>query len=286
MIIIRLDNKYSILYQLVWSFLFILEYLNILKLYFHNISKNYLTNIKFFLNSFILSVFIIRFISLFYISKYNKQNVCQIFEIVSYISLVFIIFFKFYHYKNISSFVEIINNLKKEKNITFYLLNQLFYKLYIFSRIKLNSIKVNEKIKYNFFFKYKKSLFDYFFKNKEDFIFFDEVISLEIFSHFFNHSENKKISSVINNNQNEDNNEFNEIIKLLLNVNNHCYKIAKEKQNYFGEKCKEILIFYKILIFYIYDKKPFRTEYYIKRFLLLKNQIYYFYQYFSLLIIY
>ena len=271
LIVFRINNNYSILYQLIWSLLFIFEYLNILKLYFHNISKNYLTNIKFFLNSFILSMFIIRFISLFYISKYNKQNVCQIFEIVSYISLVFIIFFKFYHYKNISSFVEIINNLKKEKNITFYLLNQLFYKLYIFSRIKLNSIKINEKIKYNFFFKYKKSLFDYFFKNKEDFIFFNEVISLEIFSHFFNHSENKKISSVINNNQNEDNNEFNEIIKLLLNINNHCYKIAKEKQNYFGEKCKEILIFYKILIFYIYDKKPFRTEYYIKRFLFKKN---------------
>ena len=269
MIIIRLDNKYSILYQLVWSFLFILEYLNILKLYFH-ISKNYLINLHFFLNSFIFSLFIIRFISLFYIGKYNKHNICQIFEILSYMSLLFIIYFKSHSYKNISSFLEIINNLKKEKSTVFYLLNQLFHKLFIFSEIKFNSVKVNEKIKFNFFFEYKKNLFDFFFKNKEDFVLFDEVISLELFNHFFSSVENKKKSSVITN-QNDENNEFNEIIKLLLNVNNHCYKIAKEKQNYFGEKCKELLIFYKILIFYIYDKKPFRTEYYIKRFLFKKT---------------
>ena len=66
---------------------------------------------------------------------------------------------------------------------------------------------------------------------------------------------------------NSENNITQITMTLLLNVIDQLYNLADEKNSNYGNLAKEVIIYYKVLLYYISDDSPYRSEYYLKKFL-------------------
>ena len=266
LIVIRLNIQFSILYQLLWSMIFIYDFKNRAESYRNELHKSIDTKILFLLRILIFGIFIVRFISVCLI-KYLIDNV-KLFKILEGILIVLTVIILFFYLNRNNKCVTLSKlkyDLQNESFEFFVGANQLFSPLSKFFTMKSNINRALEKSKEFFFINYQEDLRNYFCISDEDY----KVLSggndslISSFVNFeSNHNKRRTTSTTINNEEKD----YNIILIILSELFTSLYKIAKKKNDNYGINCLEILIYHKILLYWISDDKLFRPVYYLKKF--------------------
>ena len=271
LIVFRFENKYSILFQLIWSLLYLNIFFSYYKLYINQNRKKFITHVYIIIILISFSFFITRLVAIFYSKYIDSSKEYKILEIVLILLISLILFFFINDIINTFSLTLLKKLLLEEKNHFFEGLSQLFNPLKQFYKIKLNSNRLVDKYKNDYFSKYKDDI-------KNNFCFSDEDYNIltgnnkQLMNSFMQFNINSKINAKEKvTTEILELNEFNIVISVLLEVINYFYKIAKEKNSEFGKMTVELLTYYKILIYYIYDEKSFRAEFYLQKFIYSKN---------------
>lgn len=263
-IVFRNNNKYSILFHILYGLILISMYFTFLKTYIYNLNKKIQVNLSFFLRTFYFSFFMIRFISVFIIKYLNQFKEYKIFEIFTIYFLTFLLFFTFLKRKKSIPLSLLKKYLLKENYIFFIGLMQLFSPLIEFFEFRTKNKRLLEKYKEEFLSSYKEILQKYFCLSKDDYNILTQGNKiLEIIFNNINFNNRYTSSSSQNNPQQKN---FELILNILLNLQTYFYKIGKEKNNLFGSIVMEDLIYTKVLLFYITDDKTFKAEYYLQKF--------------------
>ncbi len=260
--IIRLNIKYSILFQLIWSIIYIYEYTVRIQVFRDTLHQSTFQKISFFFQTFVFSIFVVRFITLFLIKYLKHENTFKILEGVLIILVVIVLFFNLNSPSKSISLTKLKEDLVKENNEFFKGTNQLFIPLFKFFSSKTNSNRT--KYKENFFMRYKEDLKNHFCNSKEDYFILCNG-NENLMEKFSNDSlKGRENRSTININDQKENSV---ILVVLLQLINNFYKIAKEKSYLFGKLAMETLVYNKVLLFAIIDEKTFRAQYYLKKFM-------------------
>ena len=261
--IIRHHIKFSILFQLIWSIIYIYEYSVRIQVFRDSLHQSFSKKISFCLQTFVFAIFVVRFITLFFINYLEHEQIFKILEGILIILVVVVLFFNLNNPSKSISFSKLKDDLIKEDNEFFKGTNQLFIPLFKFFSSKTKTKKL--KFKENFFQKYKEDLKNHFCNCKDDYMILcngNEKL-IEKFSNS-DTSKNRESGNAINLNDEKKNSI---ILLVLLQLINNFYKIAKEKSYLFGKLAMETLIYNKILLFAIIDEKTFRAQYYLKKFI-------------------
>ena len=267
LIVIRLNIQYSILFQLMWSIVFIYDFKIRAECYRNELHKSKETKILFISKIFIFGIFIVRFISVCLI-KYliDNEKVFKTLEGILIILLILISFFYLNGVKKCITLSKLKYHLQKETCEFFVGANQLFSPLSKFFIMKSNINRALEKSKESFFINYKNDLKNYFCISNEDYKVLsggnDSLLSSFI-SFDLNQNSRGTTSSTINN----EGKDYNIIFAILIQLFNSLYKIVKEKNDIYGKYCSELLIYHKVLLYFISDDKIFRPIYYLKKFI-------------------
>ncbi len=270
LIVFRFESKYSILFQLIWSLLFLNIFFSYYKLYINQNGKKFILHVYIIIILILFSFFIARFVAVFYSKYIDSSKEYKILEIVLIFLISLILFFFINDIINTFSLSLLKKLLLEEKNNFFEGLFQLFFPLKQFYKIKLNSNRLVDKFKNDFFSKYKDEIKNHFCFSDEDY----NILTgnnKQLMNSFMQINIGKNNVKEKNTTEIIELNEFNIVISVLLEVINYFYKIAKEKNSEFGKNTVELLTYYKILIYYIYDDKSFRAEFYLQKFLYSKN---------------
>ena len=261
--IIRLNIKYSILFQLIWSVIYIYEYIVIIQVYRDSLHQSTFQKISFFFQTFVFSIFIVRFVTLFLIKYLKYEKTFKILEGILIILVVIVLYFNLNSPSKTISLTKLKDDLIKENNEFFKGTNQLFIPLFKFFSSKTTSNKA--KYRENFFMRYKEDLKNHFCNSKEDYLILCNG-NEELIEKFSNSDliKNKESRSTINLMEQKENSI---ILIVLLQLINNFYKIAKEKSYLFGKLAMETLVYNKVLLFAIMDEKTFRAQYYLKKFM-------------------
>ena len=264
--ILRLNNQYPIIFQLIWSITYIYNFYIRTKYYKYEIHKSLLTKIYFFGRLLIFSMFVIRFISIFLINYIYNQKIFKILEGMLMLIFLFVMFFYFNKKKQFITLSKLKSNLEKGKVEFFEGVIQLFNPLIQFFSNSGNINKQLEKNKEIFFINYKEDLKNYFCFSEEDYNILsggnDALVSV-FTSINANQNPRNSTSNQINNEQKD----YNIILTVLISLYTNFYKIAKERNDLFGKKAMEVLIYNKVLLYFISDDKTFRAAYYLKKFI-------------------
>ena len=266
LIVFRNDNKYFLIFQVIWSGLSIISYYIVAYIYLIKINNNLYDKIIFYMKNLVFSLFFIRFVNLFLIKSISDKTAFKILEIFSIILFSSILFFKLSittKYYNI----ELIQKYLKDENSKFFIgLFQVFnsiLKLYAIKKRK----KLNEQIKDTIYFKLKNELYKFFILSEKDLTIISENNSFDIFNEF--EEETKEQSQIIKNGPKK--NKIDTVIELYLLLLNNFYKLSKLKNNKFSNQTKDLLTFYKIILYYATDVASFRAEFYLKKYLYSKK---------------
>ena len=265
LLVLRRENNYSIIFQFFWSCLFIINFFILSYNYIRNIHKKLSSKIIYFLNTLIFSLFITRFFSLFIIKSLNKIETYKIFETLLIILLTIVIFFNLSHMKKTVNLTKIEHYLKNNECDFFVGIYQLFNSFIEFFFIKIKLKKFPEKEKEKFFFNIKNDLINYFILSKEDLTFLLNN-KMGLLSKFNSIQQINNFQTTTTT-TNSENNITQITMTLLLNVIDQLYNLADEKNSNYGNLAKEVIIYYKVLLYYISDDSPYRSEYYLKKFL-------------------
>ena len=274
LLVIRLKIQFSILFQLMWSIIFIYDF-KIRAEYFKNeLHKSTHQRILFFMKVLTFSIFIVRFISVCLI-KYLIENekIFKILEGVLFLLFVIILYFYLNKNKKCQNLSSIKNYLQKGDCKFFIGANQLFSPLMKFFSMRTNTNRILEKYKEQFFENYKDDLKNYFCLSNEDYKVLsngnDSLISSFISVDLKQNGRNTTTTNTTT--INYEKKEYNIILNILIDLFNHFYSISKEKNDTFGKMTREILIYNKVLLFFISDDKTFRAVYYLKKFIYSKK---------------
>ena len=265
LIVLRRENNYSIIFQFFWSGLFLINFYILSKNYIRNIHKKLSDKMNYFLNTLIFSLFIIRFFSLFIIKSLNKIETYKILETLLIILLTMIIFFNLSQIKKSINLTKTENYLKSNDCEFFLGIYQLFNSFIDFFFIKIKLKKFPEKEKEKFFFNIKNDLLNYFLLSKEDFALItnNKIGLLSKFNYLQQMNNNQTTTTTVN----SENNISQITMTLLLNVIEQMFTLAEEKNSNYGNLAKEVITYYKVLLYFISDDSPYRAEYYLKKFL-------------------
>ena len=138
--IIRFNLKYSILFQVLW--VIVISYIFYVKFTIFK-QKLHLTKydiIEYFINSFVFSLFVSRFISVFTIKKLMHEKEYKIFELILIILIPILIYVYLTNSKQIISLNDIKTHLE---NNNYLFLMELFN--YIIHFLKILNIKIIQK---------------------------------------------------------------------------------------------------------------------------------------------
>ncbi len=261
--IIRYDIKFSILFQLIWSIIYIYEYSVRIQVFRDTLHQSISKKIAFFLQTFVFAIFVVRFITLFFIQYLEHEEIFKFLEGVLIMLVVIVLFFNLNNPSKSISLSKLKDDLIKENNEFFKGTNQLFIPLFKFFSSKTKSKKL--KFKEKFFQKYKDDLKNHFCNCKEDYMILCNG-NEKLIEKFSNSeiSKTRESGNTININDEKKNSI---ILVVLLQLINNFYKIAKEKSYLFGKLAMETLIYNKVLLFAIIDEKTFRAQYYLKKFI-------------------
>ena len=266
LIVLRLKIEYSILFQLIWSLIFIYNFFCRAKYYQNEIHKSTLNKIYFFGRVLIFSLFIVRFISVCLINFLHNEKIFKIFEAILIILLVLVCFFYLNKTKKYVNLSKLKKDLINGNDEFFEGANQLFNPLRKFISNKTNKNRVLEKNKETFFTNYKDDIKNYFCISKEDY----EVLSggnESLISVFASIDSNKIGRNITSTTVNIEGKDYNIILNVLIALYANFYKIAKGRNDLFGKISMEVLIYNKVLLYFISDDKTFRATYYLKKFI-------------------
>jgi len=265
LIVLRRENNYSIIFQFFWSGLFLINFYILSNIYIRNIHKKLSDKVNYFLNTLIFSLFIIRFFSLFIIKSLNKIDTYKILETLLILLLTMIIFFNLSQIRKSINLTKTENYLKNNDCQFFVGIFQLFNSFIDFFFIKIKLKKFPEKEREKFFFNIKNDLINYFLLSKEDFTFIinKKMGLLSKFNSIQQMNNFQTTTTTIN----SENNISQITMTLLLNVIDQLYNLAEEKNSNYGNLAKEVIAYYKILLYFINDDSPYRAEYNLKKYL-------------------
>ena len=267
LIVLRNDNKYYLIFQLLWSGLFIISFYNVAYIYMIKFNKNIFEKIIFYMQNLVFSLFFVRFINLFVIKSISDFEAFKILESFSVIFMSIVLFFKF----NITNFhynIELLEKYLEKENYNFFIgLFQLFNSIIKLFIIKKKNKKLNEQLKDSIFLNLKKELYKFFVLSEKDLTTISENGKFEILYDL--EEETKDQSQIIKSTSKK--NKAEAIIELYLLLINNFYKITKTKNNHFSTQVKDLLNFYKIVLFFATDDKSFRAEFYLKKYLYSKK---------------
>ena len=274
LLVIRLKIQFSIVFQLIWSITFIYDFKIRAEFFKNEIHKSTNFKILFFIKVLLFSIFIVRFISVCLI-KYLIENE-KIFKILEGILfLLFLIILYFYLNKNNKciNLSSIKNSLQKGHYDFFKGANQLFSPLTKFFSMSINTNRILEKYKEQFFENYKDDLKNYFCLSNEDYKVLsngnDSLISSFISVDLKQSGINS--TSINTTTMNIEKKEYIIILNILIELFNSFYAISKERNDTFGKMAREVLIYNKVLLYFISDDKTFRAVYYLKKFIYSKK---------------
>ena len=260
LIILRINIKYSILFQLIWSAIFIYDYLMRISAFRNSLHQTSFQKLDIFLQSVVFSLFIVRLISLFLIKYLYHENIFKILECILIALVLSSIYLNFNTTGKCIRLTKLKNLLLHENPEFFKGIYQLLSPLLKFFASGNNSNK--PKYKENFLIKYREDIKTYFCLSKEDYMVLcnNNEKSVEV---FFNSNRNSKKENLNLNISMPDNNV---ILVALLELVNKFYKISKEKSSNFSQLVMETLIYNKVILYTLMDEKIFRAQYYLKKF--------------------
>ena len=267
LIVIRLNNQFTILFELIWSLIYIYNFYKRAKYYKNDIHKSTVNKIFFFGKILVFSLFIVRFISVCLINFLHNEKVFKILESILIVILVFVLFFYLTKKSEQTNLAKIETNIKEGNFDFFEEAIQLFNPIIHFFSSKINTNRVLEKNKENFFLSYKEDLKNYFCLSKEDY----DVLSggnegiISVFTSIDLNNNSRNVSSTST--MNVEGNDYNIILTVLISLFTNFYKIAKNRNDIFGKIAMEVLIYIKVLLYFISDDKTFRATYYLKKFI-------------------
>ncbi len=260
LIILRLNIKYSILFQLIWSLIYIYDYLLRIQAFRNSLHQTSFQKLDIFLQSLVFSIFVVRFITLFLIRYLYHEKIFKILEGILIILVLSSIYLNFNTTGKCIRLTKLKELLIKENRDFYRGIYQLLNPLLKFFASGKNSNK--PKYKENFLIKYREDIKTFFCLSKEDYMVLcnnnDKLIEV-----FFNSNRNAKKENTNLNVMMPDNNV---ILVALLELVNQFYKISKEKNDNFSQLVMETLIYNKVILYSLMDEKIFRAQYYLKKF--------------------
>ena len=275
---IRFNLKYSILFQVLWIILILYIFYVKLTLFKQKLHLTKYDIIEYFINSFVFSLFVSRFISVFTIKKLMHEKEYKIFELILIILIPILIYVYITNSKQIISLNEIKNYLENNNYLFFNGIIQLYYPFFENFEYKNYSKKNTEKFKDNIFNEIYDDIQKYFIKSKDDLIL---VKNSKDSNNYINNNyfanNNKALTLQTEENKSSD------LLTMFLSYQNLLHKIAESKNDKFCKKALDVLNYGKILLYYINDDKTFRSDFYLKKYYynekfdkndILKNAIY------------
>ena len=267
LIILRYNIFNSIIFQLFWSILFLFDIYYQWEFFFYDNKRIKIKKISMFFHFLSLSFLIIRFISLFLISSLGQYKIFKIFELVEIFLLSLALYYRINKLENILKIAKYSDNLIHQ-NKNFFLESVAFFQYlneFFFAQSPIS--KITEKAKEKLLKDYEKDIKTKYCSNNKDF----EIIcnGNEKLKSFLNLGSNKTLkaftsfsaSSVVTDFRN-----ITYVFSLLINLLDKFNKIIKNSHKTdFYSYAKEIIVYNKVLLFFIKDGKAFRS-----RFLLIK----------------
>ena len=253
-ICIRLKIIYSITLQFLWFILNIFKFYQRFLIFKYNLYRTLSNHFDMFFNIFILIYFFVRFILFLLINKFKRKTFYKISEIIIIIifsQLLFVFLVKIKVTYNITKLKDAFKEMKIKFNYGIYQILEPLYKIVILN----NEKKFNKK---------NKIIIEFINKNVSS--------NLKKFEKDFEAIEEKLyLINDLKQNENEEkfdikelNNNFFEFFSFLINFFYNKLKYLKYSNSFF---IKEILIFHRIILYWFIDKKGYKTEYLIKKFI-------------------
>ena len=254
-LILRFDLKFSIVFQISWVFIYMIIFLEKIKIFEFNLYKTINDHLYIIFHNIIFSFLVARFIFVFLAKKLEDIVILKYFELIA-IFIIFVIISFFVNQKKIILLSDLENLL--DNNVLYFILGlfQIFEPL---NRILLfSSHKIVEKDKNNVFKMMQKNFKKYFCieiydyeilcKNKEE----KETLTKD--DKFI-----KKIREQYDIN-------INDFQKLLLFIIKYLINIIKSKKDFnHYHKCKELLTYYKILYYNISEENKSKVYFLLKK---------------------
>ena len=254
-LILRFDLKFSIVFQVSWVFIYMIIFLEKIKIFEFNLYKSINDYLYIIFHGIIFSFLIARFIFVFLAKKFEDISVLKYFELVA-IFIIFIIVCFFVNQKKIILLSDLENLL--ENNVPYFIfgLFQIFEPL---NRILMfSSQKIVEKDKNNVFKLMQKNFKKYFCI---------EIYDYEILCKNKEEKETlTKDDKFIKNIREQYDININDFQKLLLFIIKYLIKIIKSKKDFnHYHKCKELLTYYKILYYNISEENKSKIYFLLKK---------------------
>ena len=267
-LVIRYNIRFSIFFQLLWSFIFCKIFIIKAQLYIYDVKKKRRTRFFFCLDLLNFSFFIIRFISLFFINKLGELLVFKIFEIIEIIFLTIFFIYIFNSITKITTISSFIKNLEQKKNISFLQIKQYFNPINsFFFETPLNS-KIKEKSKEKLLKDYEFDVKNYYCISSDDYnIICNGNEKLKRALNVENVFKRKISVSFSSNTTINDFSNFIYIFNLLYNILDSIKIRTKNINDEFCIYNRENIFFYKVLLNIIKDEKTFKSRFIISKYL-------------------
>jgi len=269
LIILRYNIFNSIIFQLFWILIYLLQIYHQWEFFFYNNKRTKMKKIAIFFHFLSLSFLLIRLLSLFLISSLGQYKIFKIFELVEIFLLSLALHYRIHKKGNILKITKYADNLINQKKQYFLESVAFFQYLNDFFFAQSPISKITEKSKEKLLKEYEKDIKTKYCSNNKDFdLICDGNEKLKSFLNL-NSSKNAKAltsfsaSSVITDFRN-----ITYVFTLLLNILDKFNKIIRDNQNNdFYSHAREIIVFNKILLFFIKDGKAFRSRFLLTKYL-------------------
>ena len=253
---IRLKIIYSITIQFLWFMLYLFKFYQRYKEFKNNFYRNISDNFDIFFDVFILIYFAIKFILFLLINKFKRKTFYKISEIIIIIifsQLIFVFIRKINITNNISKLNEIFEEMKINFNYGIYQIFEPIYNIVLYNN---NNNNFNEKNKKIIIELIDKNVLNNINKYEKNFKIIKEKLYLLNNLKQNNNEETYNINELYNN--------FFEFFSIFLNFFYNKLKYLKDSNSFI---IKEILIYNKIILYWFIDKKSYKTEFLIKKFI-------------------
>ena len=274
LLIILRFNTYSIILELFWTIMFLLLFKIETKHYLLRVRKKNYEEINY---AFLLLILCYYLIQGFNLMCFFKKNKIQKYLNITILLFLFILFYYILiNLKRITQLSDLIKYYNKKDDFILYVCYQIFEPLLSYFYHLLYDGK--NKFKEGIIKEHYKEKLKIFFRSNEDLNYLEKYKEMFIFN--FERNKNLKDEQInvlnVKSDMNYDNNYI-DILLFIIKKNEKKIKLEnsfiKNKYYYFFMKFEKVLIFYKILIYFIIDNDTFRCQYFLKKFIYKKRSI-------------
>ena len=264
---LKYKNRYSFSIQSIWLLLniyYIFLKSNCFKYSLYKTLSDYIQTI---MELLIICMILTRFITFFLIKYLKYKKLFKIFELLIIFGFLFL-FINIYLIKEKYVNLSKINFLIQRKNnnlfIGLYQIFGPFLKVFYIKNNKIN--KRTENLKEKILKIIQKNFNLYFCSSKNDYEILNEDYQIlkNLYEMEINNLYNQKEEIDLKNKNNYSSNDY---FQILLHIINYIDKLIENKNDIYFEKLKQILFYYKILLYIFFEKKRFKIEYLLSNYI-------------------